>query len=108
MHAQVASVLTETDIRMAPYVLARILHAVLAAVITVVLWMFGLGKPVGAFATHVIPVMGAVSSAADGNPWWITMRHGLSMWAWVMIALFAVSLAVAAVKRRSAFGLRTR
>lgn len=108
VHAQVASVLTETDIRMAPYFLARFLHAALAAAITVILWAFGLGKPVGAMAAHVIPVMGAMSSAAAGNPWWITMRHGLSLWAWLMIALLAVSWFIAATKRRSSLGIRTR
>lgn len=35
VHAQVASVLTDTDISMKPYFLARLLHAVLAALLTI-------------------------------------------------------------------------
>jgi sporulation integral membrane protein YlbJ len=42
--AQVASVLIGTDIRFTPYVIARILHAVLAAIFTVLLYHMGLGQ----------------------------------------------------------------
>lgn len=37
VHGQVSSVLAETDIRIAPYIVARILHAALAALFTLVL-----------------------------------------------------------------------
>jgi sporulation integral membrane protein YlbJ len=36
VHGQVASVLTDTDIRMGPYVVARMLHAVIAALLTLI------------------------------------------------------------------------
>jgi len=38
VHGQVASVINGTDIRMTPYLLSRLLHAVLAFVLTIVLW----------------------------------------------------------------------
>lgn len=108
VHAQVASVLTDTDIRMAPYFLARLLHGLLAAIITVALWRFGLGQPVGNVVAHIVPVMGAVSSAAAGNPWWVTMRHGVSLWIWFMIGMLAVSFIFALVKRGRSLAWRLR
>ncbi|WLD95377.1 sporulation integral membrane protein YlbJ [Alkalihalobacillus sp. AL-G] len=58
VHAQVASILAETDIRFKPFFMARLLHGFVASVLTVLLW-----KPlyvsqssgtsvVAAFATH--------------------------------------------------------
>ncbi|MPM17148.1 Sporulation integral membrane protein YlbJ [bioreactor metagenome] len=38
VHGQVASIVIESGIRMTPYMVARFLHAVLAAILTVVLW----------------------------------------------------------------------
>lgn len=38
VHAQVASILSTTDIRVMPYLIARSLHALLAAILTVILW----------------------------------------------------------------------
>lgn len=38
VHAQVASMLAKTDIRYKPYLFARIMHAVLAAICTILLW----------------------------------------------------------------------
>jgi sporulation integral membrane protein YlbJ len=38
IHAQVASILAETDIRFKPFFFARIMHGVFAAVFTIILW----------------------------------------------------------------------
>ncbi|MDD4601288.1 MAG: sporulation integral membrane protein YlbJ, partial [Negativicutes bacterium] len=38
VHGQVASIVIESGIRMTPYMVARFLHAVIAAILTVVLW----------------------------------------------------------------------
>ncbi|MGO0061793.1 sporulation integral membrane protein YlbJ [Brevibacillus fluminis] len=38
VHAQVASILSSTDIRVAPYLLARFIHAILAAIMTLIFW----------------------------------------------------------------------
>lgn len=46
VHAQVASVLTGTDIRFVPYVFARMLHALLAGLFTVFLFHWDVGQPV--------------------------------------------------------------
>jgi sporulation integral membrane protein YlbJ len=45
VHAQVASILSQTDIRVGPYLLARIVHAFLSFVMTFVMW-----KPLSQFA----------------------------------------------------------
>ncbi|WP_054949927.1 sporulation integral membrane protein YlbJ [Numidum massiliense] len=38
VHAQVASILSSTDIRYTPYLMARFVHAVAAAVVTILVW----------------------------------------------------------------------
>lgn len=38
VHAQVASILANTDIRFTPYLVARFFHALLAAIMTILLW----------------------------------------------------------------------
>jgi len=38
VHAQVASIINDTDIRMGPYLIARVIHAVLAFIYTLLLW----------------------------------------------------------------------
>lgn len=38
VHAQVATLLSKTDIRYAPYLCARVIHGVLAGIITVIIW----------------------------------------------------------------------
>ncbi|GAB7386277.1 sporulation integral membrane protein YlbJ [Bacillaceae bacterium] len=51
VHAQVASVLTGSDIRILPYIVARLIHGVIAAAATVLLyhWEFGQKSAVSAF-----------------------------------------------------------
>ncbi|OEH85769.1 sporulation integral membrane protein YlbJ [Desulfuribacillus stibiiarsenatis] len=51
VHAQVAALLSTSDIRYKPYVISRIIHASLAAITTLLLW-----EPMGKIiSTHVIP-----------------------------------------------------
>ncbi|MCL6453807.1 MAG: sporulation integral membrane protein YlbJ [Alicyclobacillus sp.] len=90
VHAQVASVITNTDIRMSPYFLARFLHAALAAVITVILWFLGFGR-VAAKAASAIPAFAAFHQAASGAPWWHVMWTGLTTWVWLMLALLVLA-----------------
>ncbi|MCL6625961.1 MAG: sporulation integral membrane protein YlbJ [Alicyclobacillus shizuokensis] len=92
VHAQVASVLTQTDIRMTPYFVARFLHAVLAAGVTVLFWLLGVGRPVAHALADKVPVFAAATSGASGSPWMVTMWHGVTAWAWLIAALLALSL----------------
>nr|WP_092067502.1 sporulation integral membrane protein YlbJ [Dendrosporobacter quercicolus]NSL46624.1 sporulation integral membrane protein YlbJ [Dendrosporobacter quercicolus DSM 1736]SDL57803.1 sporulation integral membrane protein YlbJ [Dendrosporobacter quercicolus] len=43
VHGQVASIVIESGIRMAPYMVARVLHATLAAILT--MWLMAAGQP---------------------------------------------------------------
>ncbi|GGJ07394.1 sporulation integral membrane protein YlbJ [Alicyclobacillus cellulosilyticus] len=98
VHAQVASVLTQTDIRMAPYFLARFLHAVLAAVLTVVFWSLGIGRSAVATVAPLWPG-NAWTSAIRDLPWW---QHWLTSAAWFFTsfaALFAIAILIAFARR---------
>ncbi|HHV93140.1 MAG TPA: sporulation integral membrane protein YlbJ [Firmicutes bacterium] len=51
VHTQVATMIRGTDIRLGPYIAARMLHGILAAVMTVLVW-----RPVAALATSGLPM----------------------------------------------------
>lgn len=108
VHAQVASVLTQTDIRMAPYFLARLLHAVLAAVLTVFLYGMGIGRGAVTTFAHVLPTMSAFRMAESGAPWWNVVWTALSTWGWVFAALFAISVVIYIVRKVRVFGFHAR
>ncbi|NGQ93877.1 sporulation integral membrane protein YlbJ [Brevibacillus sp. SYP-B805] len=68
VHAQVASILSQTDIRVTPYLFARALHAVLALLSTFVLW-----QPLTMLAagiTDSVPVFSAQELASPTAHWW--------------------------------------
>lgn len=65
VHAQVASVMAGSDVRMTPFVAARLLHALYSALFTALL----LG-PLGMLTSRAVtPVLAAMTAAAGGNPW---------------------------------------
>ncbi|CDQ40224.1 MULTISPECIES: sporulation integral membrane protein YlbJ [Virgibacillus] len=72
VQAQVASVLAKTDIRFAPYFFARILHGVIASILTIILY-----KPLyldkQAFDTNDIPV-----SISTSDSLWVTILNQLA------------------------------
>lgn len=98
VHAQVASVLTHTDIRMRPYFIARFLHAALAAAITVILYQMGMGHAAHSMAT-ILPTYAAATVAAGNAPWWMVMQSGLDLWLVVFASLAALSLALWIVRK---------
>ncbi len=89
VHAQVASILSKTDIRVAPYLIARILHAVLAAVLTVLLW-----KPLITATsrwTDSKPVFQPMQSIGDVGTWTSSLSHsGLAAFG-ILLLLLAFS-----------------
>lgn len=99
VHAQVASVLTETDIRMTPYFLARFLHAALAAIITVLLFGFGIGRPVTHTVGTILPAFATIHQAQAGAPWWKVMETSVSTWLSLIGMLFVLSLIFYAIRR---------
>jgi sporulation integral membrane protein YlbJ len=99
VHAQVASVITNTDIRMAPYFLARFLQGVLAAIFTYILWGLGVGQSAAQAFASAIPVFASTQAAASGASWWQVALTGLSTWAWLIIGLLVLSVVVYCVRR---------
>ncbi|WAH35137.1 sporulation integral membrane protein YlbJ [Alicyclobacillus dauci] len=91
VHAQVASVLTQTDIRMKPYFLARFLHAVLAAALTVVLWFLGMGQTAAQAFAHVTSFT-AVGAASTGHSFWHVTKYGFSFWIIAICAMLGASV----------------
>lgn len=91
VHAQVASVLTQTDIRMRPYFLARFLHAALAAALTVGFYALGMGRTTNALAFST--PMSSLATAVDGQmSWWHVLLTSLDTWVVFFGALAVLSL----------------
>lgn len=89
VHGQVASIVIESGIRMGPYMVARLLHAILAAILTIVL----LGPAQTVTKLFVMPVMLAPSSS---NTWafWFTRAEQVSyQLALIMCILISISIA---------------
>jgi sporulation integral membrane protein YlbJ len=107
VHAQVASVLTQTDIRMAPYFLARLLHALFAAAFTVIFWWMGLGRPVLTVFGRLEPPLGAWAHSGS-VPVWTMMRSVMGIWFSLLLVLLAVSLLFAAARRVRVIAWHTR
>ena len=76
VHGQVASVLTDTDIRMGPYVLARLAHAVFAFVAT--LWFMRSTSTAG--WDGVLPAVGDFALGLAQPDFWTVLLRGLG-WA---------------------------
>jgi sporulation integral membrane protein YlbJ len=99
VHAQVASVIGNTDIRMTPYFLARFLHAVLAAGITIILYGLGMGKNASTVFANKIPAFAAFQDASAGSPWYHVMWTGMTTWLWFILGLVVLSLVIYFIRR---------
>jgi len=77
VHGQVASVLTGTDIRMRPYMFARLLHAVLAYGAT--LFLMRNVSPAILQMIPVVPVLGGLPAGLAQPGFWDLFARGL-MW----------------------------
>ena len=108
VHAQVASVLVNTDIRMRPYFLARFLHGILAALFTVVFYALGLGKTAAHAFASIVPTYAAMRDASSGANFLHVMYTGLSTWLSCLGALVIASLAVWLFQRSGGTRLRPR
>ncbi len=74
VHAQVAAILNDTDINIAPYFVSRIIHAAIAASITRLLWPF-IPRISGAIS---LPVFSTGLQAAAEGGWltWLRLSSG--------------------------------
>lgn len=97
VHAQVASILSQTDLRVAPYLLARAIHAILSAVLTYLAW-----EPLTAsswFKGSSIPVFLPSTSGIPVMDWWDTLLHSGLLAAVILAALALLSLLVRLANR---------
>lgn len=94
VHGQVASVLTGTDIRMAPYVLARLLHAVLAFTVTLFLMQ---GPAASLEFTRYLPVIGGLPQGFGRPEFWAMFMRGLTWSLAVPLGLSLIGTAAAVV-----------
>ena len=85
VHAQVASMVSGTDIKMAPYVVARIIHAIFAAIITLLL--MGWNTPV--LKQISIPAM-TYTIESSFKTWFSILNFNIKVFA-VVLALVLVS-----------------
>ena len=66
VHAQVASIISKTDIRITPYIVSRIVHAILAGIYTAVL----LGPAAAIFHKVAVPVFLHTEPSGNFSFWW--------------------------------------
>ncbi|UOF89700.1 sporulation integral membrane protein YlbJ [Fodinisporobacter ferrooxydans] len=90
VHGQVASVLTGTDIRMFPYIMARMFHAVLAAILTVVFYNLGFGNELA--HTFFLPTLW--SGVTPTSAHWLVSWTALKNWADLLGITIGLSLLV--------------
>jgi len=96
VHAQVASVLTGTDIRMGPYAFARLLHAAIAAVATLWLLPASSGRLLPGGQTQLIALAStpALSTVAE------SLARGVAWATLVPAALVLLGTGLALLRRR--------
>ena len=88
VHGQVASVLTGTDIRMRPYIVARFLHAVLAYIAT--LFVMKTAGPALLEYLPVVPVLGGIPQGLAQPGFWELLMRSLTWSAGVPLGLAVV------------------
>lgn len=93
VQAQVASILAKTDIRFSPYLFARVLHGILAAILTIILF-----KPL--YLDQQTSELGEIPVFQDVQPnFWMTALETLSH-AGPLITLFSLGAAALILLRR--------
>lgn len=95
VHGQVASVLTGTDIRMRPYIIARMLHAILAYMITMAL--MNTVDPAALEFSRILPVIGGLPLGFVKPGFWAMLMRGMTWALGVPIGLSILGGTAAAV-----------
>ncbi len=97
VHAQVASLITGTGMRMAPYIASRFIHAVLAAIYTYVL----MGPLSGVLSDYSVPVF--LQTEPQGSAAYFLQRTAQVGWRFLQVCtlLIGAGLLIAALRRLS-------
>jgi len=93
VHAQVASILNGADLRYLPFLIARLIHAVFAAILAILFW-----KPLMGTAPVLLPLAIAGGSGLSG---WSSLPDSLLISAVVLTSLIIISLLTAWLRRIS-------
>lgn len=91
VHAQVASILNGADLRYLPFLIARLIHAVLAAMLAILFW-----KPLMGTAPVLLPLAIAGASGLSG---WSSLPDSLLISAVILSSLTIISLLTAWLRR---------
>lgn len=102
VHAQVASIISDTGMKIAPFVMARFVHAILAAVYTYVLM-----GPLAAVTSQAIPVFSQLQPAG-GMPFMQKMIHMGWLFCLLCIAILAAGILFGALRSLKVVVFRTR
>lgn len=96
VHGQVASVLMGTDIRMGPYAVARLLHAVIAFIVTV--FLMGTSGTAG-LTNPILPVLGPLPSHLHAPGFWELLWRGTAAPLGLTIGLMAIGVLAVGIRR---------
>ncbi|WP_018133273.1 sporulation integral membrane protein YlbJ [Effusibacillus pohliae] len=109
VHAQIASVLTGTDIRFTPYIVARFIHGVIAAVATVVLFHLGVGQTAASVMAPLVPSPLAVDIAEPSlAAKWLAALGSLKNWLLLISGLTGLSVLIYLTRRMKIIFFRIR
>ncbi len=96
VHAQVAALLQKTDIRFIPFFLARILHAIIAFILTFILWKpMHLEKTIQSIPTFMLQVPNMPASFHL----WDTFTYVSVFFIWFVLLLFVLSFLLQVIKK---------
>ncbi|MCL4426596.1 MAG: sporulation integral membrane protein YlbJ [Firmicutes bacterium] len=104
VHGQVASVINGTDIRMGPYVVARLLHAFLAAAYTFLIMAYLPGFPGGLALTVFAPSWAAPSAFPTALPYLARVSYA----GWLALGFLGLALVGAVIASLVRFSRRMK
>lgn len=96
VHAQVASMISDTDIRMLPFVVSRLGQAVLAALYSLLLLKTG----AGAMDSLTLPVLRHLPSGGSSTSWLETLWFSSLLITGIVITLSFLGITISALKIR--------
>ncbi|HHY70171.1 MAG TPA: sporulation integral membrane protein YlbJ, partial [Thermoanaerobacterales bacterium] len=101
VHFQVISMVSDTKIKIAPYIFARLLHALLAGLTTYVLMIM----PIGSFESLVIPAF-AMSPQSTSESWLYIFKMSSEVFLLLFFIVCFLSIIVHLVKNLNIIGFK--
>ena len=101
VHFQAMSMVSGTNIKMAPYIFARLIHALLAGLTTYVMLLL----PINSFKSLVIPAF-AMSPQPTGDSWLYIFKISTQVFFLLFIIIFFLSIITHAIKNLNIVGFK--